>query len=177
MNHQAVAGIVKNDPKSDGFAVRAGRTVSSISNEGCLDDHFEPSLPRLPHLEKDVVFDDIAVFSDQFDGKVVTPAPIVARLSGRHSLDDLGQPLGHFIAPKVEYPGFIVVGVNQEGIERFAVSRPARKAMKRESHFHIEDFGCMGTPSGAVEAEDARMKMRQVVDPSAVIEVLPLHRL
>lgn len=101
----------------------------------------------------------------------------MARLPGRHSLDDLGQPLGHFIAPKVEYPGFIVVGVNQEGIERFAVSWPARKAMKRESHFHIEDFGCMGALSGAGEAEDARMKMRQVVDPSAVIEVLPLHRL
>jgi hypothetical protein len=35
----------------------------------------------------------------------------------------------------------------------------------------------MGALSGAVEAEDARMKMRQVVDLSAVIEVLPLHRL
>jgi len=172
-----VPGIVQDDPEPDWFAVRAGRTVSSISNEGCLDDHFEPSLPRFSHLEKDVVFDDIAVFSDQFDRKVVAPALIVARLPGRHSLDDLGQPLGHFIAPKVEYPGFIVVGVNQEGIERFAVSRPARKAMKRESHFHIEDFGCMGALSGAGEAEDARMKMRQVVDPSAVIEVLPLHRL
>ena len=58
-------GIVQDDPEPDRLTVRAGRTVSRIANEGCLDDHFEPSLPRLSHLEKDVVFDDIAVFSDQ----------------------------------------------------------------------------------------------------------------
>jgi hypothetical protein len=35
----------------------------------------------------------------------------------------------------------------------------------------------MGALSGAGEAEDARMEMRQVVDLSAEIEILPLHRL
>ena len=106
-------GIVQDDPESDGFAVRAGRTVSRIADEGRLDDHFEPSLRWLPHLEEDVVLDCIAVFSDQFDGKVVAPALIVPRLPGRQFLNDLGQPLGHFIPPKVEYPGFVIIGVNQ----------------------------------------------------------------
>ena len=96
-------GVVQDDPEPDRLTVRAGRTVSRIADEGRLDDHFEPPLRWLPHLEEDVVLDRIAVFSDQFDGKVVAPAFIVPRLPGRQSLNALRQPLGQFIAPKVEY--------------------------------------------------------------------------